>query len=99
MADRSGRQACNCCDVRSCRMKAAAVLERIPIAPGQLLINGRWVDSVAGETMAVTDPTTEATITRVQKASARGAERAIDAAHKALETGPWDRLTHADRAK
>jgi len=37
-------------------MKDPAVLERIPIAPGQLLINGRWVDSVAGETMAVTDP-------------------------------------------
>ena len=80
-------------------MKAAAVLERIPIAPGQLLINGRWVDSVAGETMVVTDPTTEATITRVQKASAQDAERAIDAAHRAFESGPWGRLTHEDRAK
>ena len=80
-------------------MKAATVIERIPIQPGQLLINGRWVDSVAGETMAVTDPTTEATITRVQKASARDAERAIDAAHKAFESGPWGKLTHEDRAK
>ena len=80
-------------------MKAAAVLERVPIAPGRLLIDGRWVDSVAGETMAVTDPTTEATITHVQKASARDAELAIDAAHRAFESGPWGRLTHEDRAK
>jgi len=80
-------------------MKAATVIERIPILPGQLLINGRWVDSVDGETMDVTDPTTEATITRVQKASARDAERAIDAAHKAFESGPWGKLTHEDRAK
>jgi aldehyde dehydrogenase (NAD+) len=73
--------------------------ERKAIPPGQLLIGGKWVDAEAGETMDVTDPTTEASITQVQKASAADAERAIDAAHDAFENGPWGRMSHEDRAK
>jgi aldehyde dehydrogenase (NAD+) len=73
--------------------------ERKTIPPGQLLVNGKWVNAEAGETMDVTDPTTEASITHVQKASAVDAERAIDAAHDAFENGPWGRLSHEDRAK
>ena len=73
--------------------------ERIPIPPGQLLIDGRWVDAASGETMEVSDPTTESVITHVQKASAEDAHRAINAAHDAFENGPWARMRHEDRAK
>ena len=73
--------------------------KRKAIAVGQLLINGKWVDATAGETMAVTDPTTEATITHVQKAGVVDAERAIDAAYEAFENGPWGKMRHEDRAK
>jgi aldehyde dehydrogenase (NAD+) len=72
---------------------------RKSIAPGRLLINGEWVDASAGETMSVSDPTTESVITEVQKASAEDAERAIDAAYTAFEHGPWGRMRHEDRAK
>ncbi len=72
---------------------------RKSIPPGQLLIGGAWVDAAAGETMDVTDPTTEASITHVQKASAEDANRAIDAAHTAFEDGPWGKMRHEDRAK
>ena len=73
--------------------------QRKTIARGQLLIAGKWVDSVGAETMEVTDPTTEARITDVQKASAEDAHRAIDAAYTAFEDGPWGRMGHEDRAK
>jgi aldehyde dehydrogenase (NAD+) len=73
--------------------------QRKPIADGQLLIGGRWVDADARETMTVTDPTTEAVVNQVQKASARDAQRAIDAAYEAFERGPWGRMRHEDRAK
>jgi len=53
----------------------------------------------AGETMDVVDPTTEASITHVQKASASDANLAIDAAYAAFEEGPWGKLRHEDRAK
>jgi aldehyde dehydrogenase (NAD+) len=72
---------------------------RKAIPPGQLLINGRWVDGSSGETMAVTDPTTEAEVTRVQKASPADAGAAIDAAAAAFERGPWGRMGHEARAK
>jgi hypothetical protein len=39
--------------------------QRKPIAPGQLLINGKWVDGVSGETIDVADATTESSITHV----------------------------------
>ena len=72
---------------------------RRPIPPGQLLIDGRWVDAADGETMSVSDPTTESVITHVQKASAVDARRAIDAASTAFEDGPWGRMHHEERAK
>jgi acyl-CoA reductase-like NAD-dependent aldehyde dehydrogenase len=73
--------------------------QRKAIPVGQLLIGGRWVDGASGETMDVTDPTTEALITHVQKANASDAQAAIDAAYTAFEDGPWGRMGHEDRAK
>ncbi|WP_376094536.1 aldehyde dehydrogenase family protein [Roseomonas sp. CCTCC AB2023176] len=72
---------------------------RKPIPRGQLLINGLWRDARDGATMVTTDPTTEAEITTVARASAADAEAAIAAAYDAFETGPWSRMRHEDRAK
>ena len=74
-------------------------IQRKSLPSGQLLIGGRWTDAAAGEQMDVMDPTTEAQITRVQKAGIRDAELAIDAAYDAFENGPWGRMRHEDRAK
>lgn len=76
-----------------------ACLVRRDIPRGQLLIGGRWVDAEAGETMSTVDPTTEAVITEVQKGSATDTQKAIDAASRAFEDGPWGRMRHEDRAK
>jgi aldehyde dehydrogenase (NAD+) len=73
--------------------------QRKAVSPGQLLIGGQWMDSEAGETMEVTDPTTEAVITHVQKGAAVDTHKAIDAAYDAFENGPWGRMGHEDRAK
>ncbi|MFX7090789.1 aldehyde dehydrogenase family protein, partial [Acinetobacter baumannii] len=58
---------------------------RKAIPAGQLLINGKWVNAEAGETMDVMDPTTEASITHVQKGSAVDTQKAIDSAYAAFE--------------
>lgn len=78
---------------------ATALPRRKPIAPGQLLIGGKWVNAEAGETMDVVDPTTEEVITRAQKGSAVDTQKAIDAASDAFESGPWGRMHHEERAK
>ena len=72
---------------------------RKDIAKGQLLIRGRWRDSSSGETMTTTDPTTEAAITTVAKATPEDAQAAIDAAYDAFEEGPWGKMHHEERAK
>lgn len=72
---------------------------RKAMAPGQLLINGQWRDAASGETTNTSDPTTEAVITSVAKASAAEADLAVDAASHAFEEGPWGRMHHEERAK
>ena len=76
-----------------------SVPTRKSVAQGQLLINGVWRDSSSGETMTTTDPTTEAPITTVAKATPQDAEAAIDAAYDAFEEGPWGKMHHEERAK
>jgi aldehyde dehydrogenase (NAD+) len=77
----------------------AAQPARKPIAAGQLLINGTWRASANGETMTTFDPTTEAAITTVAKATVKDAEDAVDAARAAFEDSPWSRMHHEQRAK
>ena len=72
---------------------------RKKVAPGQLLISGKWRDSSDGATMASVDPTTEETITNVSKATVQDADAAVQAASKAFEDGPWSRMHHEERAK
>src|SRR5215831_6153256 len=61
---------------------------RKKVAPGQLLISGKWRDSLDGSTMASVDPTTEETITNVARATTLDADAAVQAANKAFEDGP-----------
>ncbi|MBV8730966.1 MAG: aldehyde dehydrogenase family protein [Acidobacteriia bacterium] len=77
----------------------AAAPKRKPISKGQLLINGRWRDAQAGETMPTSDPTTEEKITDVAKAAPADVEEAVRAASAAFEDGPWSRMHHEARAK
>jgi acyl-CoA reductase-like NAD-dependent aldehyde dehydrogenase len=72
---------------------------RKSIAAGQLLIKGRWRAASSGETMTTFDPTTEAAITTVAKATVEDTRDAVDAASAALEEGPWGRMHHEERAK
>jgi aldehyde dehydrogenase (NAD+) len=76
-----------------------SVPTRKSIAKGQLLIDGKWRNSSSGETMTTIDPTTEAPITTVAKATPEDAQAAIDAAYAAFEEGPWGKMHHEERAK
>ena len=64
-----------------------------------MFIAGEWVDSSSGETSEVVDPSTEEVVARVPKATVDDAERAIQAARKAFDEGPWGKTTAEDRAR
>ena len=65
----------------------------------QLFINGEWVAPVEGGTLPVIDPATEEVFHHIPAATAPDAEAAVAAAREAFDTGPWPRLTGAERAR
>ncbi|KRB49629.1 aldehyde dehydrogenase [Phenylobacterium sp. Root700] len=65
----------------------------------QMLIGGAWVDSSAGATFAVRDPSSGKELTRVQKASVQDVDAAVVAARKALEGKAWGEARPAERER
>lgn len=64
----------------------------------KLFIDGAWVAAVAGGTLPVIDPATEAVIHHIPAATAPDAEAAVQAARAAFDAGPWPRLSGRERA-
>ncbi len=62
-----------------------------------LLIDGAWRDAASGKRFDVYDPATGGTTTTVAEADAEDVDRAVAAARRALESGPWSRMKPAER--
>ncbi len=69
------------------------------VADQMLFIDGKWVNAASGKTFATLNPATGATICQVAEADAADVDLAVKAARRALESGPWGRMTGADRAR
>src|SRR5437868_3951355 len=61
------------------------------------IVGGEWVDSASGETMEVVNPATGETIAEVPRGTKDDADRAVEAAKKALPE--WLETTPAERAE
>ncbi|KAK8475045.1 hypothetical protein V6N13_090381 [Hibiscus sabdariffa] len=64
----------------------------------QLFINGSFVDSASGKTFPTYDPRTGDVIAHVAEADAEDIDRAVSAARKAFDEGPWPRMTAYERS-
>ncbi len=62
-----------------------------------LFINGKFVDSVSGETFNVINPATEEVISEVPEATVEDTRKAVDAAYESQKK--WARLPAIERAK
>jgi betaine-aldehyde dehydrogenase len=69
------------------------------LAEYSLLIDGKSVSAVSGETYQTVSPTTNGPIGVIAIASVEDAERAIQAARKAFEDGPWSKWTPLERSR
>ena len=58
----------------------------------KMLIDGQWMDSVSGKTFATVYPATEETIAEVAEGGPEDIDRAVKAARKAFDEGPWRRM-------
>ncbi len=70
-----------------------------PLAhPERLYIGGAWTAPSSNATIDVIAPATEHRYLRVAEAVEADIDAAVAAARTAFDTGPWARLSHADRA-
>jgi acyl-CoA reductase-like NAD-dependent aldehyde dehydrogenase len=65
----------------------------------KLLIDGRWVDAVAGRVFETSNPADEAVLTTVAAAEAADVDRAVAAARKAFEAPSWAGISPHARAR
>jgi aldehyde dehydrogenase (NAD+) len=85
------------------RFSTAAAAEE-PISPPvqvnytKLLINGNFVDSASGKTFPTLDPRTGEVIAHVAEGDAEDVNRAVAAARKAFDEGPWPKMTAYERS-
>jgi phenylacetaldehyde dehydrogenase len=68
-------------------------------APRQLFINGQWCDAASGKTFETPDPATGETLARVAEGGAEDIDRAVRAARRAFDEGPWGRMTPSERGR
>ena len=68
-------------------------VEAFVAAPRQLFINGQWCDAASGKTFETPNPATGETLARVAEGDAEDIDRAVRAARRAFEEGPWGRMT------
>jgi phenylacetaldehyde dehydrogenase len=67
--------------------------------PRQMFIDGHWVDAASGKTFDTPNPATGETLARVAEGDAEDINRAVSAARRAFDSGPWSRMTPSDRGR
>ncbi|MGC1275264.1 MAG: aldehyde dehydrogenase family protein [Planctomycetaceae bacterium] len=70
-----------------------------PVRRTQCFIDGKWVDAASGKTFETHNPATEELIAEVAEGDAADVDRAVKAARKAFDAGPWRKTDARDRGK
>jgi len=78
-------------------MQYARALYMSDLKPYQMLINGQWVDASDGNTFKSVNPATNTVWCTVPEATEADVNSAVNAAHVALEQGPWKSMTPTQR--
>ena len=65
----------------------------------KLFIDGKWTAAKSGKTIPVEDPATEETIAHVPAGDKADIDLAVAAARRAFESGPWSRMSPAERSR
>ncbi|KAL2233610.1 aldehyde dehydrogenase family 2 member B7, mitochondrial-like [Sesamum indicum] len=65
----------------------------------KLLINGQFVDAASGKTFPTLDPRSGEVIAHVAEGDTEDINRAVAAARKAFDEGPWPKMTAYERCR
>jgi phenylacetaldehyde dehydrogenase len=74
-------------------------VEQFTASPRQLFINGQWIDAASGKTFETPNPATGDTLAKIAEGDAEDIDRAVRAARKAFDEGPWGRMTPSERGR
>jgi 5-carboxymethyl-2-hydroxymuconate semialdehyde dehydrogenase len=75
-------------------------VERFLAAPvRKMLIDGKWVEAASGKTFDTLNPATGEVLARVAEGDAEDVDRAVRAARRAFDGGPWRRMRPAERER
>src|SRR5215470_7944647 len=86
--------------MRSAMAQTATMKRTAPaVKLTKLLIDNQWVDPVDGGSFDTYNPATGEVLAKVAAASAKDVDKAVRAARRALESGPWATMDAADRGK
>jgi phenylacetaldehyde dehydrogenase len=65
----------------------------------RMLIDGSWVEAASGKAFPVYDPAIEAIIAHVAEGEAEDIDRAVRAARRAFDAGPWRKVMPSERGR
>src|ERR1700749_2117466 len=65
----------------------------------RMLIDGRFVSAASGKTFPVYNPATGEIVAHVPEAEEEDVNRAVAAARKAFDEGPWTKMSTSERGK
>src|SRR5579862_2009039 len=74
-------------------------VEEFTRAPRKLFIDGQWTEAASGKTFETPNPATGETLAHVAEGDAEDIDRAVKAARKAFDHGPWSRMTPSERGR
>lgn len=67
--------------------------------PIKMLIGGQWVEAASGKTFDTINPSTGELLAKVAEGDVEDINRAVIAARKAFESGPWPKMTPSQRGR
>lgn len=83
----------------SYNVATARAVEGFLARPHALYIDGDWVPATDGATLTSEDPATGQTIAQFARGTAADVDRAVAAARRAFDEGPWRRVSPRERGE
>ncbi len=80
-------------------VQIAPQVKQFVAEPRKMLIDGTWVEAASGKTFPVYNPATGEVMARVAEGDKEDINRAVAAARRAFESGPWRKLTPSERGR
>ncbi len=80
-------------------MTTATLPKFVTSGPKRMLIDGQWVEAASRKTFTTVNPATEDVLAQVCEGDKEDIDRAVKAARKAFEDGPWSKMTPSQRGQ